>query len=141
MKANKWPLEYAQNPDQKKTSLFGSLSDDREQVKGDWLLLIKSDYLIKSQDIAIFESFLLALQREELPPAALIFLRDGVKLTCKASPFLDHLLALEQRNIQIFTSGACLAVFGLGRELCVGKMISMNSLVSMISNTLRVVTL
>lgn len=142
MKTNEWNAE--QEKLVKTPAVFSGLAEERTQNPGDWLLIMKSGIgFLPREDWgdALLESFFAALAGADLPPGQIIFINKGVSLACRHSPLLKALYELEQRKTAIYASAACLEFYGLRRELCVGKMITMAEIVGKLGQTLRVVTL
>ena len=143
MKTNEWPQKISKTSLRDEPGVFPGIAQGQDQGRGDWLLLVKNPPQPQGEGglNSLAESFFSALLEDELLPATIIFMDNGVRLVCRNSGVLGQILALEQKGVEVFASAACLEYYGLRRELCAGKMLSMAAAVAKISHTLRVVTL
>jgi len=124
------------------SGVFSSIEEDKQTNRGDWLLMVGSNYLGKEDRVlgeALMESFIKGLLYNEIPPGAIIFYNGGVQLACRQSKVLESLCALEQKGVEIFSCAASVEYYQLNRTLCVGKLIGMSKIVEKITHTLRVV--
>lgn len=89
----------------------------------------------------LMQSFFFTLQSNETPPAALLFINAGVKLTTDCSAVLESLLALSGRGVKIMSCEASLSFFKLKEMLAVGEMTGMYAIVEKLENSSKVITL
>ncbi|NLK51841.1 MAG: sulfurtransferase-like selenium metabolism protein YedF [Syntrophomonadaceae bacterium] len=89
----------------------------------------------------LMKSFLYTLR--ELPEGitALIFMNRGVYLTCVGSDALEHLEYLADAGIEIYSCGTCLNFFHLQDQLKVGSVSNMYSILEVMKNAGKVITL
>ena len=69
----------------------------------------------------LMANFLRLLGESPVKPSRIIFWNSGVKLVCRGSPVLDHLLKLEQAGVEIVACTTCLEYFELTEKLLAGK--------------------
>lgn len=70
-------------------------------------------------------SFFNSLPDAEILPAKIVFMNDGVKLTCAGSPVIDSLRNVEGLGVTLLVCGTCLDFFGLKEKLEVGTVSNM----------------
>ncbi|MFH1640302.1 MAG: sulfurtransferase-like selenium metabolism protein YedF [Chloroflexota bacterium] len=82
----------------------------------------------------LMKAFLNTLWDTSPKPGKIMFINDGVRLTCEGSEMLEALRLLENGGVQIFSCGTCLEYYYLRKKLAVGKVTNMfetvNSLLS-----------
>lgn len=89
----------------------------------------------------LMQSFFFTLQANETPPAAILFINSGVKLTTDCSAVLESLLALSGRGVKIMSCETSLSFYKLKEKLAVGEMTGMYSIVEKLENSSKVITL
>ena len=77
----------------------------------------------------LMKSFLFALTKQDVLPAALLFYNGGAFLTCQGSESLEDLKSLEAQGVEITTCGTCLDFYGLKDKLAVGTVSNMYDIV------------
>ncbi len=70
----------------------------------------------------------------------LLLVNSGVKLACKGSPSLAHLLELASMEVEILACGTCLKFYGLSESLRAGSVSNMYTIVEVMSKSDKVLT-
>ena len=70
---------------------------------------------------ALMKNFLYSMARNEIKPAAVMLMSDGVRLACNGSNSVDDLKLLEEAGVPVKACGTCLDFLGLKDELAVGS--------------------
>lgn len=73
----------------------------------------------------LIKGFIYSLTELDNPPAYVIFLTAGVRLTVRGSNTLDDLKKLVEKGTGVLSCGTCLNYFGLTEELEVGSVTDM----------------
>ena len=85
--------------------------------------------------------YLELLQSNSELPAAICFYTDGVKLTCKGSPLLTHLRALEEKGVRLIICSTCLNYFNLTDKVRVGIIGGMADIIEAQTKAAKVITI
>jgi selenium metabolism protein YedF len=107
------------------------------------VLLIKSDRVGSGDDELggiLMRAFLHTIAELDEPPAAVIFLNSGVKLTVEGSPVLEDLCALEEAGVELLACGTCLNFFGITAQLRVGTVSNMYTIVETLMAARKIIT-
>ncbi len=115
-----------------------------EGIKEGLLIVISSDKFGDGGEelgLNLMKNFIYSQREADLKPEAMIFINNGIKLTIKESPVLDHLQALIEDGVEIWTCGACLDYYDNQDDLAVGEVTNMYSVVEMINAAKSVVNL
>ncbi|MCL7454683.1 MAG: sulfurtransferase-like selenium metabolism protein YedF [Anaerolineae bacterium] len=99
-----------------------------EASTGPLVLVVSSDVMGRGEPELgniLIRGFFHTLGEVEPLPQSIIFLNTGVKLTCKGSPVLGDLCALEAEGIEILACGTCLNYFELTGEIAAGHVSNM----------------
>ena len=89
-----------------------------EKDKEKLVVVISSDEMGQgSPDLGkiLIKSFIGALTELASPPASLIFVNGGVRLTTEGSNVLEDLRDLEAKGCELLSCGTCLNFFELGQ--------------------------
>lgn len=87
-------------------------------------ILITTDRIGRGDDElgrVLMKNFLYSLARNEERPKAVVFMNEGVRLSCSGSASLDDLRLLEENGVVVKACGTCLDFLGLADELAVGS--------------------
>ncbi len=87
----------------------------------------------------LMKAFLYSQSEAYVKPETIIFINDGVKLTTKGSQVLEHLQALEDAGVQLFTCGACLNYYDIEDDLEISEITNMYSVTEMLNEAESVV--
>ncbi|MCL2816952.1 MAG: sulfurtransferase-like selenium metabolism protein YedF [Clostridiales bacterium] len=123
---------------------FPSLEVTAGPAVADWVLLVTGETIGRgSEELGrvLIKTFFYALLSEDFPPAALVFMNGGVRLTCQGSPVLEHILALQARGSKVVSCGTCLDYFKLKNQLCAGSISNMYDITQTMAQTPKLVTL
>lgn len=77
----------------------------------------------------LLRNFLLTLAELEIPPAAIYFINDGVKLVVQGDDNVEVLQKLADLGIDLAACGLCLDFFGLKEKVAVGRITNMLDIV------------
>lgn len=77
----------------------------------------------------LLRNFLLTLPELEIPPAAIYFINDGVKLVVQDADTVEILQKLADLGIDLAACGLCLEFFGLKEKVAVGRITNMLDIV------------
>jgi hypothetical protein len=81
------------------------------------------------------------LCEDKLPPKAICFYADGVKLVVEGSPVLDLLKQLESQGVPLISCITCLRYYGLAERVKVGVVGGMHDIVTAQWHAGKVITL
>jgi len=70
-------------------------------------------------------SFIATLKEGPVYPERVMLLNTGVYLAVEGSPVLEDLIYLEERGVEVFSCGTCLAYFNIRDKLKVGRVTNM----------------
>lgn len=73
----------------------------------------------------LMRAFVATLSKGTKPPAKLILMNSGVRLTTEGSPVLEEMDALARTGCEILSCGLCLDYFGLKDALRAGRVTNM----------------
>lgn len=110
----------------------------------DQVLLVTGNYLGRgNEELAqtLMANLFYVFAESDVYPKTMIFLNTGVFLTCEGSPVLSHLWALEQKGVEVLSSGTCLDFYGLKPRLCVGKLTTMYAIAENLMAAQKVITI
>jgi len=108
------------------------------------LFLVTSDEFGRgSSDLgqALMKTFFFALGESDSQSNHLVFVNGGVKLACEGSPVLQSLQKLLDAGWEIKACGTCLDFYGLKDKLMLGEITNMYTIVELMQQSGRVVTL
>lgn len=88
----------------------------------------------------LMRNFIYSLARGENPPARLMFMNGGVRLTCEGSPVLDDLRSMAESGALVKSCGTCLDFLGLKDSLAVGEVGDMAGSAGVLAGDADVVT-
>jgi selenium metabolism protein YedF len=86
----------------------------------------------------LMRAFIKTLKEVEPAPQALLFVNSGVWLTTEGSPLLPDLRDLVASGSQVLSCGTCLDYYHLKEKLAVGIVTNMFEIVSLLSDSDRV---
>ena len=82
----------------------------------------------------LLRNFLLTLPELEIPPAAIYFINDGVKLVVQDADTVEILQKLADLGIDLAVCGLCLDFFRLREKVAVGRITNMLDIVQGMTN-------
>ena len=88
----------------------------------------------------LMKGYIFAQTELAAPPADIVCLNGGAKLTTAGAATVPDLLTLEAKGVRIWTCGTCANFFGITDDLAVGKITDMMNIATMIAGAVRVVT-
>lgn len=88
---------------------------------------------------ALMKSFIYTLTEAETLPDCLIFYNGGVHLTCEGSPVLEDIQKLADNGVEVLSCGTCLNFYGLEKQLKVGQVTNMYSIVEKQQKAVRII--
>lgn len=88
----------------------------------------------------LMRNLVYSLARGENPPARVMFMNGGVRLTCEGSPVLDDVKAMAEAGVIVKSCGTCLDYLGLKDSLAVGEIGDMAGSAAVLSGDSDVVT-
>lgn len=89
----------------------------------------------------LMKNFFQALAQKEPLPQYIIFLNQGVCLSCEGSVVLGYLIEMEQRGVQILISDNCLMHYKIKHKLCVGEISTMYNILEKLSLVEKILTI
>ena len=107
-------------------------------------LLATSNGLGQAPDelqLILAKNYFALLIKEEYTPNFICFYADGVKLTCKGSPVIEELKALEYRGTKLIICKTCLNYFKLVDQVEAGMVGTMHDIVDVQLNVKKVINL
>lgn len=107
-------------------------------------ILISTDILGRSNKELgrlLMRSFLASLANVDEPPAAVMFVNEGVRLACEGSRALDEIRMLADKGVSISACGTCLKHLALTDKLQVGVAGTMSTLVAAVCGPDDIVTI
>ena len=106
-------------------------------------IIINSEYLGKGDDelgAKLMASFIRTIGVSKLKPENILMYNSGVKLMTDDSPVLIELKMLEENGIDILGCGTCITSFDLDDKIGVGKISTMNDIVSIMMKSSNAIT-
>lgn len=91
--------------------------------------------------LTLIGKYLELISQNGIPPAAICFYTDGVKLVCEGSPVIEQLRALELKNVRLIVCSTCLKYFELHEKLQVGIVGGMGDILEAQVKAEKVITL
>ena len=89
----------------------------------------------------LMKSFLSALTKASVHPAAIILMNEGVKLALFNTSTCDHLKVLESQGARVLVSGTCVMHFGLTESIGAGVLANMHEIIETLNNAEKCITL
>jgi intracellular sulfur oxidation DsrE/DsrF family protein len=89
----------------------------------------------------LLSNYLKLVEEENLIPNAILFYGEGVKTVVENSPFLEALLKLEQKGVNLIVCKTCLNFFELSEKVKVGKVGTMTDIIHYQWGVDKVITL
>jgi len=77
----------------------------------------------------LLNNYLKLLEEENMIPNAILFYGEGVKTVVENSPFLDDLLVLEKRGVNLIVCKTCLNFYSLLDKVKIGKIGTMADII------------
>ncbi|MCS7200330.1 MAG: sulfurtransferase-like selenium metabolism protein YedF [Caldimicrobium sp.] len=86
------------------------------------LIIVASDHLGEDKELGklLLKGFFETLLANNFLPYRIFFMNTGVKLTTLEQSFIEILVELEKRGVEILSCGTCLKHYGLENSLKVG---------------------
>jgi len=94
-----------------------------------------------SLQLKLLATYLALMVNHELPPAAICFYTEGVKLVIEDSPLLDLLQKLETMGVRLIVCSTCLDFFGITDKVKVGIVGGMTDIVEAQARAAKVITI
>jgi len=113
-------------------------------INGETVIMVTTDTFGRGSDElgkVLLKSYIYALVEGDSLPAAMLFANGGVKLTTEGSEVLEHLIALENKGVEILSCGLCLDFFNLKDKLVVGQITNMYTINEKVMNADKVVNI
>ena len=88
----------------------------------------------------LMRNLMYSLARDENPPARLMFMNGGVRLTCVGSECLESIRLMEDAGTIVKSCGTCLDYLGLKDRLAVGEVGDMTGSAAALAGDADVVT-
>ncbi|MGI6679606.1 MAG: hypothetical protein ACOX2Q_11335 [Dehalobacterium sp.] len=79
-------------------------------------------------------------QREPLPQY-IIFMNQGVFLSCEGSKVLGYLIEMEQNGVQILNSDSCLMHYKMKQKVCAGEISTMYNILDKLALVEKILTI
>lgn len=117
--------------------------DDRG-IRDDLVVVVGSDaFGSGAEELGknLMKTYLYSMTEADVKPHTMVFINNGVFLTTEGSPVLEHLQALAEGGVTIFSCGACLNYHGLEDKLAVGEVTNMYSVVELMNGSGNVIKL
>lgn len=108
------------------------------------VIVIASETMGRGSDelgATLMGSFLRKLCADSAKPASIVFYNSGVKLVAEGSPVLDALDLLARAGVELVACQTCVAFYGLGDKIRVGRVGDMQGIVATLSRSDAVVTI
>jgi selenium metabolism protein YedF len=109
-----------------------------------YVVFITSDVLGTGNDelgSILMKSFLNTLWEGDAEPTKIVFMNNGVKLTCEGSHVLDTLELLKEDGVVILTCATCLAYYEITDKLAIGNAGGMYEVVDALVKATKVLTI
>jgi selenium metabolism protein YedF len=109
---------------------------------GNTVVAVASEAMGVGDDVLgkiLMKGFIYALSQLEELPKAIIFYNAGVKLTLNDSASLEDIKNLEAQGVEIISCGTCLDFFEAKRELAVGSVSNMYTIVEKLNSAVKVI--
>ncbi|HHT50702.1 MAG TPA: sulfurtransferase-like selenium metabolism protein YedF [Eubacteriaceae bacterium] len=113
-------------------------------VEDNLVILIGNDKMgVGEEELGniLIKGYLYALTEVEPRPNKLIFVNNGVKLNCKGSDSIESIQRLEDLGVEILTCGTCLDYYDLKKDLQVGSISNMYTIVEALNQATNTIVL
>ena len=87
----------------------------------------------------LMKGFIYTLSEIEELPKTILFYNEGVKLAIEGAESLQDLKSLEERGVEILSSGTCLNFYGITEKLRVGSVTNMYTILEKQMKATRVI--
>jgi len=81
------------------------------------------------------------LDQSDQLPRLIIFINEGVFLSCEGSPVLEYLISLEKLGVEILSSQVCLDYYQIKHKLCVGTVSNMYTILAKLATVEKILTI
>lgn len=108
------------------------------------VMMIAADQLGRGEEelgVKLMTTYLYSLTEADQLPKTMFFMNRGVFLTTHGSPAEEHVKALAEAGVEIFSCGTCLEYYGLQDKLLVGEVTNMYSVVEALTEADHTVVL
>ncbi len=108
-----------------------------------YVVVIKSKSMgIADRDLSenLLAGFIHVLSEAKKLPTHILLYAEGVNMVCDGSSSIDDLKILETEGVEILSCGTCLDYYDLTDKLQVGKKTTMVEIVSILTETDKVIT-
>lgn len=89
----------------------------------------------------LMKTYLYSMTEADVKPQLMAFINNGVFLTVQDSPVLEHIQALADSGVEVYSCGACLNYHQLEDKLAVGAVTNMYSIVEWMNGAESVIKL
>lgn len=117
---------------------------DHRGIRDDLVVVVSSD-AFGDGDLELgknlMKTYVYSMTEADVKPHTIIFINNGVLLAVEGSPVLDHILALSEAGVRIYSCGACLNYHGLEDKLAAGEVTNMYSIVELMNSSGNVIKL
>ncbi|MEN3005560.1 hypothetical protein [Dehalobacterium formicoaceticum] len=90
---------------------------------------------------SLMKNFFQTLAQKEPLPQYIIFLNQGVFLSCEGSTVLGYLIEMEQRGVKILISDSCPAHYKVKHKLCAGEISTMYNILDKLFLVEKILTI
>lgn len=122
--------------DKKKEKMLLQEKNDKTVIVIDSLTMGNGDLELGK---ILLKGFIYTLTEYDKLPKSILLYNEGVKLVTTNSESLDDLLTLEARGVEILACGACLNFYNLTKEIRVGSITNMYSILDKQMNATKVI--
>lgn len=111
---------------------------------GDWAIFISKDTIGTGNEElgqSLIKMFLYTISEGKDLPKSILFMNGGVKVPTLNDQAIEHLMALENKGVELLVCGACLNFYGLEEKLSVGKISNMYDITNAMKEAAKVITI
>ena len=116
--------------------LQGSLSDT--------CIFISSDKMGTGNDElghVLMKGYIYTLTESKPYPKSILFVNSGIKLTTQNEATVENLKVLQDAGVEILSCGTCLDYYGLKEDLKVGTVTNMYTIVELMNNSSKTISI
>jgi len=118
-----------------------SIHQKAPQTK-DYTIVMKNNKMgLGNDDLGeiLLKGFFNAISEVADLPKRIIFYNNGALLVTKNSPFIESIIKLHEKGVDIIICGACVDFFGIKNDIAVGTISNMYTICELLSKTEKVI--
>lgn len=115
-----------------------------EETLSDTCIFINSDKMGTGNDElgeVLIKGYIYTLTESKPYPKSIVFVNSGIKLTTVNEATVENLTILQEAGVEILSCGTCLDYYGLKENLKVGNVTNMYTIVELMNNAGKTISI